>query len=208
MPPYPRCDERPPPRQAPRGGFNERFCEPEIAPPCPARGPEAGSAQRYPSVLCFSWFGCEHFVHVRFNNPARYARYTATDTTGSGMSSPLQVRGESSSCSGTPDDCKPCHFVFDGDIYAGGMMVFNGSAGADQRWIVVFTRMPGGENGIWHTRSITQTESGCVGDGYRGCRTARDHPPDLRLFHERCGRKKRDAVCVLRRVGIRSLAAC
>jgi hypothetical protein len=161
MPPYPRCDERPPPRRAPRGGFNERFCEPEIAPPCPARGPEAGSAQRYPSVLCFSWYGCEHFVHIRFNNPACYALYTSTDTSGTGMSSPLQVSGESFCCSGTPDDCKPCHFVFDGAIYDGGMIVYNGSAGADQRWTVVFTWMPGGENGVWHTRSVTQTQSGC-----------------------------------------------
>ena len=96
-----------------------------------------------------------------FNNPARYALYTSTDTSGSGMSSPLQVKGESSYCSGTPDDCKPCHFVFNGDIYAGGMMVYNGSAGSDQRWIVVFTQMPGGENGVWHTRSLTQTENGC-----------------------------------------------
>ena len=100
-------------------------------------------------------------VTYDFNNPARYALCTATDTSGPGMSSPLQVRGESSSCSGIPIDCKPCHFVFDGDIYAGGMMVYNGSAGSKQRWTVVFTRMPGGENGIWHTMSLTQTERGC-----------------------------------------------
>ncbi|MDD1683479.1 MAG: hypothetical protein LUO98_06560 [Methanoregula sp.] len=96
-----------------------------------------------------------------YNNPARYALYTATDTAGSGLSTPLQVQGESYYCSGTPDDCKPCHFIFDGDIFAGGVMVFNGSADTSRKWTVVFTRMPGGENGIWHTRSIQQTGNGC-----------------------------------------------
>lgn len=86
--------------------------------------------------------------------------YTATDTAGTGMSSPLQVQGESSYCSGTPDDCKPCHFAFEGDIYTGGMMVFNRSADSSRKWTVVFSRMPGGE-GIWHTRSVKQTEGGC-----------------------------------------------
>lgn len=86
--------------------------------------------------------------------------YTATDTAGSGMSSPVQVKGESSYCSGTPDDCKPCHFVFDGDIYAGGMMVYNRSADSPRKWTVIFTRMPGGE-GIWHTRSVRQTGGDC-----------------------------------------------
>ena len=86
--------------------------------------------------------------------------YTATDTAGTGMSSPLQVQGESSYCSGTPDDCKPCHFVLEGDIYAGGMMVYNRSADSSRKWTVVFSRMPGGE-GIWHIRSVKQTEGGC-----------------------------------------------
>ena len=38
----PGYDERPPPRRTPRGGFSFHFPWPEIAPPCPARGPEAG----------------------------------------------------------------------------------------------------------------------------------------------------------------------
>lgn len=89
-----------------------------------------------------------------------FALYTATDARGSDMSSPLRINGESWECVGAASDCKPCHYVFEGEIYAGGLMVYNKSADSSRRWTVFFSRMPGGE-GIWHTNSIRQTEGSC-----------------------------------------------
>lgn len=94
-------------------------------------------------------------------NVVGFGLYTATDAAGSGMSNALHIQGESQECVGAASDCKPCHFIFDGEIYAGGLMVYNRSADSSRRWTVVFTRMPGGENGIWHTTSFRQTEGGC-----------------------------------------------
>jgi len=95
-----------------------------------------------------------------YNNMAGYALYTATDAKGAGMSSPLHLNAELQGCYGTADDCQPCHFIFDGDIYAGGSMVFNQKAGPERRWTVVFMQQAG-EEGIWHINSFTQTEGGC-----------------------------------------------
>jgi hypothetical protein len=90
-----------------------------------------------------------------------YGMYPDVNAGRSDRSNPLHIQGESQECEGPANDCKPCHFVFDGEIYAGGVMVFNQSAGPGRRWIVSFSPMPGGENGIWHTNSIQQTEGGC-----------------------------------------------
>jgi len=95
-----------------------------------------------------------------YNNPIGYALYTDANAGRSDRSNPLHITGESQECWGTPDDCKLCHFIFDGDIYGGGLMVYNQSA-PGRHWVVNFARMPGGENGIWHTNSIQQTEGGC-----------------------------------------------
>ena len=53
----PECDERPPPRRAPRGGFNYRFPEPEIAPPYHLGGPDSGGARKNPSCSVFHRLG-------------------------------------------------------------------------------------------------------------------------------------------------------
>jgi len=42
----PGCDEWPPPRRAPRGGFNYRSPGSAPAPPCPARCPASGEPSR------------------------------------------------------------------------------------------------------------------------------------------------------------------
>jgi hypothetical protein len=46
-------DERPPPRRAPRGGFNYRFAEPEIAPLYSTRGPESGVLKEIRRIAFF-----------------------------------------------------------------------------------------------------------------------------------------------------------
>jgi hypothetical protein len=90
-----------------------------------------------------------------------YGLYTDVNAGRSDRSNPLRIKGESQECWGTPDDCKLCHFVFDGEIYAGGVMVYNRSESSGRHWTVYFARMPGGENGIWHTYSLQQTGSDC-----------------------------------------------
>ena len=78
----------------------------------------------------------------------------------SDRSNPLRIRGESWECVGAAGDCQQCHYVFDGEIYAGGTLIYNRSADSSRRWTATLTRMPGGE-GIWHTISATQTEGAC-----------------------------------------------
>lgn len=92
-----------------------------------------------------------------YNNQMGYALYNAVPL---GTNIPLTIHAESEGCYGSKDDCKPCHFVYDGQIFASGMMVYNRSADPGP-WSVTFLQMPGGEGGFWHTVSLTQTDGDC-----------------------------------------------
>jgi hypothetical protein len=86
-----------------------------------------------------------------YQNPMGYALYNSVNPSGS---SPLTIHAETEGCYGSKDDCKPCHFIYDG-----GMMVYNRTADPGP-WSVTFMQMPGGE-GTWHTISLTQTDGDC-----------------------------------------------
>ena len=86
---------------------------------------------------------------------ARIALYTAVPD----MNNPLHISAERTGCWGPKDDCKPCHFLFEGDILAGGMMSYDQSAGTVP-WTVIFSGLAGA-GGVWQTQSIHQTVDGC-----------------------------------------------
>jgi hypothetical protein len=50
--------------------------------------------------------------------------------------------------------CKPCHFIYDGDIFAAAMVVFNQSAGSERECVVSFMNVAG-------ANSFPQTGNGC-----------------------------------------------
>lgn len=91
-----------------------------------------------------------------YENPTGYAGYSAVPL---GTNIPLTIHAESEGCYGNKDDCKPCHFIYDGQIFASGLMAYNRTNDPGP-WTVIFLQMPGGE-GFWHTVSLTQTDGDC-----------------------------------------------
>jgi hypothetical protein len=89
------------------------------------------------------------------------ALYVSRDMGKADGSNPLHVTAESYGCyHDGSEDCVPCHFVFDGDVYVSGNMVYNGSEGPDRLWTVQFMEAMG-PDGLLHVNSLRQTEPGC-----------------------------------------------
>jgi hypothetical protein len=100
-----------------------------------------------------------------WDNPAGVAVYVQDQS--SGYYPPLYVNSEYSTCRREPDgnDCKPCHFIYTGKIYATGSMLYNASGGPGRKWVAAFhtvlPKNPSSPSSLADTLSITQTEAGC-----------------------------------------------
>ena len=97
-------------------------------------------------------------IHITYDyeNPTGYEVYSAVTL---GTNIPLTIHAESEGCWEGGTDCKHCHFIYDGQLFAGAQMAYNRTNDPGP-WTVAFMQMPGGE-GIWHTVSFTQTDANC-----------------------------------------------
>jgi hypothetical protein len=77
-----------------------------------------------------------------------------------GKDNPLTIHAEKEGCYGSRDDCRPCHFTYDGQIFGTGLMAYNRSNDPEP-WAFFFMATAGSEGIDLHTVSFTQTDAGC-----------------------------------------------
>jgi hypothetical protein len=86
----------------------------------------------------------------------------------SGWNTPMHIHAEEWGCYDNygSSECNRCHFIFDGDIYASGWIIFDQNAGSGRLWTANIFRGRGDPRkeagGDWHTNSFKQTESSCL----------------------------------------------